>query len=556
MEALVMKNVVSEWAESHFPLYTIGSIQSLYSTSSQPMHKIHESLNVILAIAGGKGTFRINDQTYELAEGSVILLPAQSHAALIGNLSQPLHTYMISISSQEQASPLSSGAMVQRSEIASRSSVLFFSHEPQIVADVEELYIHRLPANEARHVQNQMTFYRIILRLLEQQDAKYAASEQPSMERSITYLENHFGEKITREQLAAMAGISQSHYSILFRQLTGFTPNGYLSRLRVHRAKELLMSGSGTLREIAQKVGYKDEFYLSRRFKQQTGVSPSDYSGGSLQRIAVLLAPYASHLLLLGLVPSVIISESSEYLNTIDLPPPQSMMFINANGSAEQVRSVLLDNDIELIIAANEHMHQFGLPSGHLRGAAPIVEVPWMKMGWKDHLRLIAQAIQRSDRAEEWLAVFEKEEQAARAIVQKSGVANETFTILVIKPEELLVYGARNVGYVMYQSLGLQPPAKIGQELEKLGDEFHSVPIERSELVDYAGSRIFVIVFPDTKGSTAHAERIFLSSDWRELPAVRQNRVQRLDKDEWVPYNPVSIQLQLRRAVALFSDNQ
>ncbi|MDQ0493618.1 AraC-like DNA-binding protein [Paenibacillus brasilensis] len=104
-----------------------------------------------------------------------------------------------------------------------------------------------------------------------------------------------------------------------------------MSRLRVHRAKELLISGSDTLREIALKVGYKDEFYLSRRFKQYTGASPSSYSRRSFQLVAVLLTPYSSHLLLLGLEPAVTISESSEYVKTNGLEPPQTMMFINTN---------------------------------------------------------------------------------------------------------------------------------------------------------------------------------------------------------------------------------
>ncbi|TKH42849.1 AraC family transcriptional regulator [Paenibacillus terrae] len=551
-----MDNVVSEWAESHFPLYTAESIHSLYSTSNFPMYKIHESVTVLIAIASGKGILRIHDQMYELVEGSVILLPAHSHAALITNLQQPLHAYKLLIRTLEQVSALPAGAMMRKSEVASNANIQFSHYEPAIVANVEELYIHRLPASEARHVQNQIIFHLIILQLLKQQEAKYAASEQPSMEHSITYLENHYNEKITREQLAAIAGVSRSHYSIQLKQLTGFSPNEYLSRLRVHRAKELLINGSGTLREIAMKVGYKDEFYLSRRFKQHTGASPSSYNRGSSQRVAVLLIPYASHLLLLGLEPAVTISESSEYVKTNGLEPPQTMKFISTNCSAEQVNSVLLDTNIELIIAAKQHLHQYGLNPEHLRVVAPIVEISWMEMGWKEHLRRIAHAVQRSDRAEQWLAAFEKEEQAARSLIQQCAVAHEIITILVIKPDKLLVYGARNVGYIIYQSLGLRPPELIGQEMKKRGDQFHSIPIEISELAAYAGSQLLVAVFPDEKGSTAHSEKIFRSSYWSSLPAVQRNNVHLLDLDEWLPYNPVSIRLQLQRAVALFTSNQ
>lgn len=107
----------------------------------------------------------------------------------------------------------------------------------------------------------------------------------------------------------------------------------------------------------------------------------------------------------------------------------------------------------------------------------------------------------------------------------------------------------------MYQSLGLQPPARIEQEMRKLGDQFHSISIELSDLDEYAGSRLLVIVFPDANGSIAHSETIFNSSYWNRLSAVQHSQVHHLDRDEWIPYNPVSIRLQLQRAIALFTGN-
>ncbi|WP_244552251.1 AraC family transcriptional regulator [Paenibacillus sp. ov031] len=446
-------------------------------------------------------------------------------------------------------------AMGRSSVLATETLIEFY--EPAIAAQLEELYMYRLPGNEVRHMRNQILFHQVLMSLLERMEAKYIASEQPSMERSITFMENHVSEKITTEGLSEIAGVSRSHYSILFKQLTGFSPNEYLSRLRVHRAKELLIGGSASLREIALKVGYKDEFYLSRRFKQQTGESPSGYTRRRpSQRVAVWCAPYASHLMLLGLEPAVVISESSEYVSTEGVSPPQTIRFIHSDSSPEQIKSALLDANIELIIAANQHLHMNGLSSERLRSIAPIVEIAWMELGWKEHLRFIAQAIQRGEKAEQWLADFEREEQQAREAIQTSQIVNETLTILVIKPDDLQIYGIRNVGYVMYQSLGLRPPAKIAQEIQRFGDQFHSVSIQLSELKDYEGTCMLVIVFPDEKGSKAHSEGIFNSEYWKGLEAVKRNRIYHLEQEEWIPYNPVSIRLQLGRAVSLWTGIQ
>ncbi|RAW15526.1 helix-turn-helix domain-containing protein [Paenibacillus taichungensis] len=545
----------SEWAESYFPIYTADSIQSLYSTSTMPIHRIHEDLTILLAVSSGKGTLHLDDHIYELTDGMVILIPAKSDVVIQGNLMHPLHIYTLSISTQEQKRSLPVEAMGRSSVLAAGTLIEFY--EPTIAAQLEELYMYRLPGNEVRHMRNQILFHQVLMGVLERMEARYIASEQPSMERSIAFMENHFSEKITTEGLSEIAGVSRSHYSILFKQLTGFAPNEYLSRLRVHRAKELLISGSASLREIALKVGYKDEFYLSRRFKQQTGESPSGYTRRRpFQRVAVWCAPYASHLMLLGLEPAVVISESSEYVSTEGVSPPQTICFIHSDSSPEQIKSALLDANIELIIAANQHLDMNDLNSERLRSIAPIIEIAWMELGWKEHLRFIAQAIQRVEKAEQWLADFEREEQWARKAIQTSPIVNETLTILVIKPDTLQIYGIRNVGYVMYQSLGLRPPTKIAQEIQRFGDQFHSVSIQLSELQDYEGTRMLVIVFPDEKGSKAHSEGIFNSEYWKELEAVKQNRIYELEQEEWIPYNPVSLRLQLGRAVSLWTGIQ
>ncbi|MBD3919730.1 helix-turn-helix domain-containing protein [Paenibacillus sp. PR3] len=521
-----------------------------------PMHKINEPSPVLIGVARGKGILRMDDHAHELTEGNVVLLPPHRHAALIANAQHPLHAYRFAIHTIEQTGSLLAGAMIQKSELNAYSSIKLIPNQSSIVAQMEELYIHRSTASEMRHVQNQIIVHQIILQLLQQHNEHDPTGDQPSMERSITYLESHYTDKISREHLAEIAGVSHSHYSILFKKMTGFSPNEYLSRLRIHRAMELLISGSGTLREIALEVGYKDEFYLSRRFKQHAGTSPSGYNQRTSHRIAVLLPPYASHLLTLGVEPTVIIAESNEYVNATDLAPPQSITFMNTSSTIEQIDATLLENGIELIIAAKQHLDMYGLNLAHLRAIAPVIEIPWMDLGWKEHLRLIAKAVHRSELAEQWLAAFEQEEQAARSLVQQSAAADEIITILVSKPEGLYVYGARNAGYVLYQSLGLHSPERIRPEIDKLGDQFHSIPIELSDLAEYAGDRILVIVYPDANGSSSHSDALFNSIHWRTLPAVLRENIHLLDLDEWIPYNPISIRLQLQRAAALFGSDQ
>lgn len=543
----------SEWAYSYFPLYTYSDVESFYGSVNLPLGHTDENRTLMIAAAGGLGSLRMNDQTIDLKQGDVLLLPAASHAAILSSKDSLLHIYLIRINCVKQPFLKSNEVMQRPSAVVLRPELMFFPYEPGVVAKAEELYMNRSPVYELRHIKNQMVFHDMLYRVIELQEIRFAGSDQPSIERSIDFLETHFSNKISREQLAAIAGLSRSHYSILFKQLTGFSTNEYLTRLRLHRAMELLLADSGTLREIALKAGYKDEFYLSRRFKQYVGFSPSSYVAKPADRIAVLLPPYTSHLLLLGIEPTVAVSESGEYANIENLTKPLSTVLMNMDSTAEQMKKALLETKTELIIAARPYSKE-GIGFDQLRLAAPVIDVSWMEVGWKEHLRLIAKAVGRRELAERWLVDFEREEKAARQLVQSLSVAEEKITILVLKPDELLVYGARNAGYVLYHSLGLKPSARIQEEMEKHGDRFHSLPINPSDLPSFAGDRFFVILFADQKGSVAHAEAVFETAAWKELPAVRNNRVHKLDQNDWIPYNPVSIRLQLQRAVTLLAE--
>jgi AraC family transcriptional regulator, arabinose operon regulatory protein len=78
-------------------------------------------------------------------------------------------------------------------------------------------------------------------------------------------------------QQASLANLSLSHYSALFRSLTGDSPKAYFRRLRLHRAARLLMTTDQSVATIARQMGYDDPLYFSRIFRRVHGVSPSKY---------------------------------------------------------------------------------------------------------------------------------------------------------------------------------------------------------------------------------------------------------------------------------------
>lgn len=97
---------------------------------------------------------------------------------------------------------------------------------------------------------------------------------------AIDYLNAHLAQDISLDQLAQTVNLSSSHLRRLFKQATGLAPHQYLLKLRVNRAKELLLTGSFSVGEVAMQVGFADQSHLHRHFKRVFGVTPKAMISG------------------------------------------------------------------------------------------------------------------------------------------------------------------------------------------------------------------------------------------------------------------------------------
>ncbi len=91
------------------------------------------------------------------------------------------------------------------------------------------------------------------------------------------YLEAHYAEDVSLEDVAEHVNISPQYFSKLIKKNTGFNFIDWLSMLRVKKAKELLTNSNLTVKEVCFMVGYKDPNYFSRIFKKKIGMTPSEY---------------------------------------------------------------------------------------------------------------------------------------------------------------------------------------------------------------------------------------------------------------------------------------
>jgi YesN/AraC family two-component response regulator len=93
----------------------------------------------------------------------------------------------------------------------------------------------------------------------------------------VQYIDTHFNEKFTLDELAKKHYLSPNYCSRLFAQRKHTTFSRYVMSVRLEAAKKMLAALDIPLKEVSSKVGFTDYFYFSRVFKGKYKVSPKDY---------------------------------------------------------------------------------------------------------------------------------------------------------------------------------------------------------------------------------------------------------------------------------------
>lgn len=98
------------------------------------------------------------------------------------------------------------------------------------------------------------------------------------------YIEIHYTEDISLQDVAAAMNYSDAYFCKLFKQCFDKSFVTYLTDFRVNKAKEMLADIMINIKDISEKVGYHDSNYFAKVFKRVVGVTPSEYRIQVLQK--------------------------------------------------------------------------------------------------------------------------------------------------------------------------------------------------------------------------------------------------------------------------------
>ncbi|MDF2661403.1 MAG: hypothetical protein K0Q94_4194 [Paenibacillus sp.] len=358
------------------------------------------------------------------------------------------------------------------------------------------------------------------------------------VERTVTYMNDHYGEEITRDRLASIAGVDPSHYSRMFKKYKNISPTDYLTRVRIEQAKTLLRKPELSIARIAKLVGYGDPYHFSRRFKQWVGVAPAYYRPA----IAIAALDGYGHCKALGITPVALNSaDSGTCLPDADESSIDLHLYCDTDERlAEQLKVIRPDFIISM---DSRRVPELSLIS-------PVVHINVLEDPIYGQLRNMAEALGKRTEAEAWISNYERRRLQLRKHVSDA-IGTPKVAIMRVREKFIQIYGMQNMGYPLYHSLDLAPPDKIAV-LHECNVHFHSSVIGMEELSFYPADHLFVVVQPD-EGSQRRWDQIAASPAYRSYPAVAAGKVYMVDVTRWLAYDPISISCQMEEAAMLLT---
>jgi AraC family transcriptional regulator, arabinose operon regulatory protein len=229
---------------------------------------------IFIYCAQGTGWCEIEGRRHEVHPGDLLVLPPEVAHAYGADTQHPWTLHWFHATGGDIPHLLGELA------VSAASPVLFLGQDPRLLGLFEELLgtlEHGYAPGELLYASQTLHHLIGVMIRHRRENWRSTPDRRQKVAQSIDYMKQHLGQPLRLSALAAMASLSPSHFSAVFKELTGYSPIDYLIRLRMHHACQLLDTTDLPVKEIAARLGYEDQLYFSRLFKVVNEVAPSDY---------------------------------------------------------------------------------------------------------------------------------------------------------------------------------------------------------------------------------------------------------------------------------------
>ncbi|MFB9274141.1 AraC family transcriptional regulator [Cohnella cellulosilytica] len=513
--------------------------------------------------------------------------------------------------------------------------------------------MHRLwqQAAPMDRLQAQSVFLPFVFEVMRQIRKSAAEGGRPNLvTEAIRYIQEHYKESITAEELAGLYDCSASYLSRLFKNQLGVGPIEYLIHVRIHKSKQFLLKTEARIQEIAGSVGYADVYYFSRLFKKHTGSSPFQFREDHRQMVqhnplrrlkSSIVTPLpASHnenetyyqqeeegetsmfgfsrpavgakmLLCTALLLSACqagdntgapasqpaSTDAAAASNTastedttatirmykhlkgeteipvnpqrvvslfhlgelmaIGVKPVGATTFVLGNPMLDDISGIadvgvppdaekILSLEPDLIVTTEPFAEVVEGGYEALSRIAPTLVVEQYNDPVKD-VEMFGDILGKQEEARQWNEAFAAKIAEYKAKIGSTIGADETFSILNVRPGSLFIYGDTNMGgNIIYKYLGLKPTDKVKTDV--INGETWEISAE--VVSDFIGDHLLLAVNEGAEEDLKGVDKFIQGSS-----AGKAGNIYNIDFDQFLFSDPISVEKQLDIIMNLLTDN-
>ncbi|MBX9975812.1 helix-turn-helix domain-containing protein [Cytobacillus firmus] len=498
--------------------------------------------HILLAVVNGTGDLTIEKDRFRFKENKGYWIPPEFTFEMTADSPEALELYLFRFDIILDSGTC--GLKIEKNAFPSKREIPFYP-SGKLISVCDRIFSWAAETDELERYRGQLAFQKLMHIIMK--NMRDIPEQQSGMEKAKSYMEANFHEELSIEELAGIAEVSPKYFVDLFKKMAGCSAMDYLTGLRIDRAKQLMAQQHVKLRDIAHQVGYQDEFYFSRKFKQESGVTPTVYMKRRRRKIAVYKSSDIGQLLPMNIIPYAAPLHpkwSAYYYSRYRKDISLHLSAYRVNQHWESNLKLLRQSKPDLIIS-DEKLSE--VERKELGTVSDVLHLPSDSMDWRQHMLAAADYLGEREEAGRWLDYYEYKAEAAREQIARMA-DGQTFLILRIYKQQFYLHSTRSMKEVLTEDLKLTSahPMNLSKNNE---------PISLARLAHMDADRLLLMICHEPE-TIEYWNMVQQSMEWQELKAVRHNRVHFIPSDPWFEYSASAHQRIIDASVRLFTGNR
>lgn len=267
-DSYVLQLLEPKFKEFHLCFCGFAQCEPLhsYGPASRPNYIIHY-------IMDGKGIYQVGEKKYKLSKGQGFLIEPEELTFYQADQEEPWSYLWVGVGG--------TGAkkFIQDIGLNSQQRIFRCADGEKLNEIVMDMMKHtRSTVSDLYYLQGKLyELFSVLAADVVIEELMEENKENRYIQEAVTYIRNHYAAGLTVEELAGYLGVNRSYLYTLFKNKLQLSPKEFLTKFRISRAREQLILTEESVENIAVACGYHSTLVFTKNFKQETGMTPTEF---------------------------------------------------------------------------------------------------------------------------------------------------------------------------------------------------------------------------------------------------------------------------------------